>query len=295
MTGLERLRDIAEDRYSGGLVHISVHKLREICDQIEAEAGVETVKSEAMEALAFVEEHGGLDELRKRLAPGVYGRLLGIDGSPIVPGGVYYGQSDGKRWRVDAVGTLFAWAGLSKTARMRGEGPKRLRPEWLSKEPPAHKVFDADGVEIHKGDTVWSLGGGGPYTVAGFDGGTPYVLCDNGKGNVPALEPSALTHRAPVRAADGKLLREGETVYDVNDAKGFPGIVKSTRLDRFGRVKVTCEEPTPATVYIHPCRLTHERPDSWERWEADLRRSEMCEEACDDLVRRAKALAERGA
>lgn len=69
MTGIERLRDIAEDRYSGGMVHISVHKLREICDQIEAEAGVETVKSEAMEALAFVEEEGGLAELERRLMP----------------------------------------------------------------------------------------------------------------------------------------------------------------------------------------------------------------------------------
>lgn len=38
-------------------------------EQIEREAGVETVKAEAMEALAFVEEHGGLDEVKKRLMP----------------------------------------------------------------------------------------------------------------------------------------------------------------------------------------------------------------------------------
>ena len=76
--------------------------IRRICSQIE-ESGADTVKAEAMEALAFVESHGGLDEVRKRLAPGGCRPLLGADGSPIVPGGVYYGQSDGKRWRVDAV------------------------------------------------------------------------------------------------------------------------------------------------------------------------------------------------
>ena len=69
MTGIERLRDIAYDGpYSGGMVHISVQRLREICEQIEGEGGVETVKAEAMEALAFVEENGGLDEVRKRLS-----------------------------------------------------------------------------------------------------------------------------------------------------------------------------------------------------------------------------------
>lgn len=70
MTGIERLRDIVDDGpYSGGMIHISVQKLREICGQIEREGGVETVKSEAMEALAFVEEHGGLDAVKKRLMP----------------------------------------------------------------------------------------------------------------------------------------------------------------------------------------------------------------------------------
>ena len=68
MTGIERLVDIVNDGpYSGGMIHISVHKLREICDQIEGEADVETVKSEAMAALNFVEEHGGLEKARREL------------------------------------------------------------------------------------------------------------------------------------------------------------------------------------------------------------------------------------
>lgn len=51
MTGIERLRDIVDDGpYSGGMIHISVQKLREICEQIEREFGVETVKADGIAA-----------------------------------------------------------------------------------------------------------------------------------------------------------------------------------------------------------------------------------------------------
>ena len=339
MTGIERLVDIVNDGpYSGGMIHISVHKLREICDQIEGEADVETVKSEAMAALNFVEEHGGLEKARRELERvetwhldklemyrlctkyGGVKRLKrhlmpeGLEwpiydtGEPVGFGDEFLNARGGasvlrtvliKDCR-DSLGGDFYWKigkGKNAVTLKNGERVKR----------PAPKVLDADGVEIRVGDTVWCLEGWYRYVVTKVCKGTdgkelvyahyvdPDIITCDLNPTTYYLYPDQLTHRAPVRAADGKLLREGETVYDVNDAKGFPGIVKSTRLDRFGHVKVTCEEPTPATVYIHPCRLTHERPDSWERWEADLRRSEMCEEACDDLVRRAKALAERGA
>ena len=183
---------------------------------------------------------------------------------------------------------------------MRGEGPKRLRPEWLSKEPPAPKVFDADGVEIHKGDTVWSLGGGGPYTVAGFDGGTPYVLCDNGKGAVPALEPGALTHRSPVLAADGKPIREGETVYVNVDHPCFADILIGdavTVVNLSGKSSVTVRDGKGCGWFVDADQLTHEQLDNWERLWMDMHPSDETE--CvglgrDEFVRRAKALAERG-
>lgn len=119
---------------------------------------------------------------------------------------------------------------------------------------PAPKVLDADGVEVHKGDTVWSLGGGGPYTVAGFDGGTPYVLCDDGAGNVPALEPSALTHRAPVLAADGEPLEVGQTVWTVDAGIKFE--VHSIEGDTvWGSLDGDCTDDG-----LDPKSLTHERP-----------------------------------
>ena len=63
MTGIERLRDIVDDGpYSGGMIHISVQKLREICEQIERE--VDDISGRGSDVLAWVEEHGGLDAVR---------------------------------------------------------------------------------------------------------------------------------------------------------------------------------------------------------------------------------------
>ena len=123
---------------------------------------------------------------------------------------------------------------------------------------PAPKVLDADGEEIRVGDTVWNLGGGGPYTVAGFDGGTPYVLCDEGTGSVPALDPAALIHRVTVLAADGKPLRKGETIW----RKGEAGTWEIMDIDASsGSVKVrrTDVENGPV-VWSFRAFLTHERP-----------------------------------
>ena len=65
MTGIERLVDIVNDGpYSGGMIHISAQKLREICEQIERE--VDDISGYENDVLTFVEEKGGLDELKKQ-------------------------------------------------------------------------------------------------------------------------------------------------------------------------------------------------------------------------------------
>lgn len=66
MTGIERLVDIVNDGpYSGGMIHISVQKLREICEQIERE--VADISGYESDVLAFVEEKGGLEVIKERL------------------------------------------------------------------------------------------------------------------------------------------------------------------------------------------------------------------------------------
>ena len=186
-------------------------------------------------------------------------------------------------------------------------------------------MLDADGEEIREGDTVYGFAGQ-QYEVTGLCEHEPSIvhaktvgdgvaadelLALSGQLNSAQLEASKLTHRAPVLAADGRPLHEGETVYDIEDEKGYPHTVASTELDGLGHVKTTCEEPTPASVSIHPSRLTHERPDSWERLERDANAStctyfgattkdcEICGhvswecsyDKASDLVRRAKKLA----
>lgn len=201
MTGIERLRDIVDDGpYSGGMIHISVQRLREICEQIEAEAGVETVKSEAMEALAFVEEHGGLDAVKKRLMPEGMEWPKFDDGEPVEFGDEFQNAHGGasvlrtviiKDCR-DSLGGDFYWKlGRGKNA-VTLKGGERV-------ERPAPKVLDADGVEIRVGDTVWDEHGDELVVLAvyGQDVHCRYAeyedqICDNG-----TWEPLQLTRERP--------------------------------------------------------------------------------------------------
>ena len=131
------------------------------------------------------------------------------------------------------------------------------------------------------------------------------------------------THRSPVLAADGKPLREGERVWcihgggpyvvdDINPATGSVGATCNTHDGKiewgFYAGELTHEDPLET-----PRPLTHERPvaDTWERITEDIA-SPYCADYCIkygvdhsgmsfeyakafDLVRRAKALAERDA
>ena len=127
---------------------------------------------------------------------------------------------------------------------------------------PAPKVLDADGVEIKVGDTVWHEDGT-MLRVDGFGG-----------------------------------IEDGETIVNVHIIRG-------------------------ATQWsaVRSLSLTHTRPDSWERLERDAEKSicdyfgsssspdSLCEDGCPglnspvncgvlmklDLIRRAKALAEKEA
>lgn len=109
------------------------------------------------------------------------------------------------------------------------------------------------------------------------------------------MPPSTLTHRAPVLAADGRPLREGETIYLTDSPTAFVVDDIMTRDD--GETVVHLE----GGAWNLPQYLTHERPDSWERLEEDARRLDIDlndttdgyprMSFCRDLVRRAKALA----
>ena len=113
------------------------------------------------------------------------------------------------------------------------------------------KVLDADGAEIRKGDVLYRKSDGRMVKVAEvyektFIDAEGYVRPGDG-----------FTHRAPVLAADGKPIREGETVWHVGNGVEFtviglpnPGEYQSVKLRLDGG----------ASTGLDPDLLTHQRP-----------------------------------
>ena len=118
----------------------------------------------------------------------------------------------------------------------------------------------------------------------------------------PKYRPDKSEPPAPkVLAADGEPLLDGDEVWRVKDGDG-PYHVQEIR----DGVSVCVEE---TSCEFMPKELTHERPESWERIEADamMDAKVYCESRgispeypkhngkakCEDIVRRCKALAER--
>ena len=301
MTGIERLRDIAYDGpYSGGMIHISVQKLREICEQIEREVG--DISGYESDVLAFVEEKGGLDALKKRL----------------MPEGMEWPTVDGKP--VDFVTGYEPSLGVLEAVSIYSNGAcEVMGHDGIIKDATeihiaAPKVLDADGVEIRVGDTVYYVDGREQKvnTVARLTDGLVQFGRINEAGYVTYCEgacisPDQLTHRAPVLAADGRPLREGETVWYVESGTEYE--VVGIHTDEDSPVRVMRTDGTHLAKATKPSQLTHAKPeiDTWQRIEEDAgctatkyneRRGTIFttkQQVARDLVRRARALAERDA
>ena len=276
---------------------------------VRGQGGLKVVKTHA-ELFAGLKEQR--DEYRdlcrsyeKRLMPEGMEWPRFEDGEPVKLGDAFaYGD---ETFYVDSVQLLrrefHLWATNGTVAT--GSNGERC-------ERPAPEVLDADGAEIRVGDKVWSTRGPESGTVV-----YAYPLGDSGQPSVKVgavwRHASELTHRAPVLAADGLPLREGETVWATDD--GIRYEFRNVNVSEDGRILVR-PDYSPYDEYIDPSLLTHERPDSWERLEEDatLRPSAYCHDRClpcaadpdpdaatyveamaRDIVRRAKALAERDA
>ena len=223
-------------------------------------------------------------ELRKRAMPEGMCWPVFEDGEPVRIGGFV---SD-----VEVRSVVFRDGGilLSDCTSVPGWGTWRSYKEPIKR--PAPKVLDADGVEIRVGDTVYQMGC--KYRVShlhGANGKVRIVYENSGRW----VDPKTLTHRAPVLAADGKPLREGETVWYVESGTELV-VKKLPKPGEYQAVVVFALPKSPAShlTSFDPDQLTHERPESWERIEEDARSCTCVMEAID-LVRRARALSERDA
>lgn len=241
-------------------------------------------------------------------------RILGLwpkfeDGGYVMPGDkaiANSGENSGKEFTVRNVYFESAHGKLRSLASDGCYWNYKAADPYVKR--PAHKVLDADGVETHVGDTVYDteLANGDKFTVENIDKngdvrarGDKYILTQS---------PVAFTHRAPVLTADGRPLREGETVWD---GKGNgPYTIKKIEDDGIIRIDLN-------DLDYFASEFFSERPDSWERLERDADKGtcgyfdfngkkcigcpafgsgKTCIAAvCADIVRRAKALAEKEA
>lgn len=208
------------------------------------------------------DEHDGPEmvrEVMRRLMPRGYEWPRYEDGEPVV-----LSDHDQRRETISSVAFEYHSAVEGHTQPfvelnsmvVPGSGTVRLDIGERVKRPSP--IVDADGAECRIGDTVYHVGSGELRRVTGFRG--EYVLLD-GRSEFPL----DYTHRVPALAADGKPLREGETVCHVADGRAC--VVREVREN--GAV-VDPVDGRPCGR----CRadyLTHERPDRWERLEEDAR------------------------
>lgn len=249
--------------------------------------------NENIAAIDFIRENGGLEAVKARLMPEGMEWPRFEDGEQVKFGDEVHAENEPPypsfdividRIALDHSGffTLFDDGNCEVEYRI-GERVKR----------PAPKALDADGVEIRVGDRLYDTDTGCGRTVRAVnDNGTVEFDGHENRGWFGKF----LTHRAPVLAADGKPLREGEKVYKLDDDRPYT-------LKRFDGDHVYINAGGSSfDIWTFPNKLTHQRPDSWERLEDDADRTASLFDAFDekasadirDLVRRAKALAERG-
>ena len=242
----------------------------------------EAKNAERRAGAKWLKEHGGLCAVRRRVR-NADNRLMpeGMewlveawpryeDDAPLKLGDI--ALIDGEADMVEAVqlwihGKPVIYGDGGSQQLERGERVKR----------PAPKALDADGVEIRVGDTVYYVDGREQRvnTVARLtDDGCVQLGTINEAGYVTycegaCIQPNLLTHRAPVLAADGRPLREGETVWHKSGL--VCGVVET--IDAGSLMHTTRYRGDDGTIYRDAAKdLVHKRPeppDSWELLEED--------------------------
>ena len=286
---------IAWVREHGGLGHVKdiCHDFRAVVERL----GIEWSESEL---------HGLMDVLDKRLMPEGMEWLLDVwpkwDNGDYCKFGDWwtaesYGEFDPKQLRKLSIYTPEQLDEFGQgNGKDYGYEWDFFRPSYVTYhpvkvEPPAPKVLDADGAEIRVGDTVWHTRTRDEYSVIGVPSKSVINVSKqlDGREIHGVVSPYSLTHRAPVIAADGRPLREGEHVWHIET--GAELVVKELPKPGEYQAVVVLAPPASHLTSFDPDRLTHERPDSYDTLWDDI---ENCAVGYEGFMRRVKALAERG-
>lgn len=288
-----------------------------VCDTVWTDYGdgpwtvTKITTAHAWHVYGHSDELGSLDmqpNLLTHRAP-----VLAADGEPLEAGQTVYAKNYGY---VKCTVLTIEWVVDGYLVEVENEGGHKFRqtPDEFTHQRP---VLDAEGNRIEPAMDVWWVCEGDERGIhaeklhvesIGEDG---FVTCNPfNYGTWVELEPSELYVHKPVLAADGKPLREGETVYKVGgDGTAYVFDGMSDNID--GLAMLHHDGKPYIGTGLRVDQLTHERPDSWERLEEDAgknpfdyckdvgHRLDTCENSeaykARDLVRRARALAKSDA
>lgn len=231
--------------------------------------------------------------------------ILAADGEKIEIGQSLYGVESGIEYIVDGFVTDGSHENYTVKSYMAyGQEVMYIDPKMVTHRK---QVFSADGEPLEVGQTVYHIADGCEYRVVELLNGGAMVEA-HGK-PTGRCRADYLTHQRPVLDADGVPIREGDTVWDVNDGKELE-VVSADCTDGMVILKLRTECGGFTYTATESEHLTHtkpEPPDTWEKIEEDafIYPKFYCEEhgigATDDdelrtgmisdLVRRCKALA----
>lgn len=204
---------------------------------------------------------------RKPQFNGFYGErvkrpaVLAADGEPLERGldawWICEGDDRGihaERLRVERIGE----DGLVECSPYNGGTSVVLDPAELYVKKP---VLDADGVEVELGDDLYSVEGSLKFHVSHVDRSNGKIATDAMFAIDKWADPSMFTHRAPVLAADGKPLCEGETVWDTLGNRRFKvvGFDPLPEHEEYA-VETVGVDGMPIHGWSKPSDLTHDRP-----------------------------------
>ena len=297
-TPMELLRAVIEEQRCEmpcGTLHEIHGDRRNIC----SDRNCIECKLDAMRKAADLVE-AELDALKARSLPEGMEWPCYEDGEPVRFGDMALIDGD-----ADMVEAVQLW--IHGKPVIYGDGGSQQLERGERVKRPAPKVVDADGVEIREGDRLYDTDTGCGRTVRAINAsGTVEFEGYEDRGWFTKF----LTHRAPVLAADGEPLREGETVYVCVDYPYSADIVTGEAVSvrsAYGSNDAEVMDRKGDVWFVDANQLTHKPFDSWERIEEDAKLApgdyiEKCGRKTDlyayqempiDLVRRCRALAER--
>ena len=289
MDGIDRLHEIAEDVGRTVWLRDLGAALSETADAIEG--GTRDISGYESDVLGWVEKNGGLEAVKERTMPDGMSWPFYEDGEPVRLG--EHWQQDEYDWSITSIDSIeFAEDGV----RFENEYADAFYRYGERVKRPAPPVLAADGVPIEVGDDLYSVEGMLKFHVSAIDKKSGRIATEAMFALDKWADPKMYTHRAPVLAADGTPLREGETVWDTKG--NGPYIIK--KIENDGVVRIDGSD-----LGYFGSEFVHERSDTWQRIEEDAgctatkyneRRGTIFttkQQVARDLVRRCRALAER--